>query len=602
MYFSGEKRQGAKKNKAKLQRTSSVIPGDISSNKDPVASSKPDRDEQFRQNEEKFNKLRKQLEIAEKAEAESAGTVMSNLDVHPGYIDPLPAHNPGSKSVSPIPRVEKPPQIVKPRQEQLITGHLLVAKKLSDESIDHKLRLTENGDSEDEESVVQGMTDQTGHLAVAGQMGSVNTEQSGNRVAIGRIEPAVTDKSRYLPKPGQIGQVTSDPVGHQLKSRQTDQLRQPSERQQLQQLWSSDCSPKDQRALHSKLSRQMSLAGNQDPRLRPKIQQQLSVDPQLLSGTTRSLPMNRMQHEVGMYSAVEPDRIASFPMNATDHPVYYSHPGQTRNDPYYGNMRTEEIFHSGDQTTMAQMMHSPHLDQLVKGPQRGHMNQHGIVRQNSNSDSQLHMIGLCDGDPFSSPYAYNQCGTVYEDMHNDPPGYQTALPQQSFYRSTSMIQSQFRPSLVSRSARHYSDGRFSGGIDQPQSNHPYIQPSHMYTHPQPQPQFMTSDQQFASPHLQMNYQSVSGPAQHLTEQSVTGHNAAQLPSRSVWSDSPYVPQVSHMRSPMPDDTEIKPADSRYNLYYHLCGLFPEPKVRAVMNQHPNETNPQELCAYIIGAK
>ena len=49
-----------------------------------------------------------------------------------------------------------------------------------------------------------------------------------------------------------------------------------------------------------------------------------------------------------------------------------------------------------------------------------------------------------------------------------------------------------------------------------------------------------------------------------------------------------------------DCSPIQPSDNRYNLYYHLCGLFPEPKVRKVMNDHPEETSPQVLCAHIIG--
>ncbi|KAL5010489.1 hypothetical protein ScPMuIL_012794 [Solemya velum] len=613
----GEKRQSAKKNKLKpqLHRTSSITPGDIGSGKEPATPSKPDRIEHYRQYEERLNKFRKQFELAQKAESESVETVVSNADpvlIHPGYIDPLPTHKAGSKCASPIPRVQTPPQIIKPRQEQLITGHLLLAKKLSDESIDHKFRLNEDGDSEEEESAAQAVTDQTGHLAVAGQMANTHIEQSGHLTVIGQIEPTTSDQPRS--EQSQTGHIMNNSPGEQMRSRQAEQLNQTApERQQLQQSWSSDCSPREQQTLHSKLSRQMSLAGNQDPRLHPQVQHQLSVEPQLCTSNessynTRSLPVNR-RHEVGMYSAIDPERVASFPMTAAELPILYSHHGQSRNN-YYGNVRTDEVFHSGDQTPLTQMMSAPHLNQLSSGHQRSHTNQHGMVRQNSNSDSQLHMIGVCDVDSFNTPYSYNQCGTVYGgDIAIDPNGYPTTPQQQQqqpFLRSTSMVQPHYRQNLNSRSARHYSDGRF-GGIDQSQVNLPYLQPSHMYT--QPQPQFVTSDQtrqQYTSQPTQLNYQQMGGsvttPTQHLPDPSIIGHNPGQLSNVSVWSDSPYSAPVSNLRAPMPDDTEIKPKDTRYNLYYHLCGLFPEPKVRAVMNQYPNETNPQELCAYIIGFK
>ncbi|XP_074653874.1 uncharacterized protein LOC141908008 [Tubulanus polymorphus] len=54
--------------------------------------------------------------------------------------------------------------------------------------------------------------------------------------------------------------------------------------------------------------------------------------------------------------------------------------------------------------------------------------------------------------------------------------------------------------------------------------------------------------------------------------------------------SPYV---------LSTDSPISIDDPRYQLYYHLCCIFPEDRVRSVMNRHPNELNPQKICAYIL---
>ena len=47
-----------------------------------------------------------------------------------------------------------------------------------------------------------------------------------------------------------------------------------------------------------------------------------------------------------------------------------------------------------------------------------------------------------------------------------------------------------------------------------------------------------------------------------------------------------------------DDMPIPPSDPRYQIYFHLCGLFDESNVRRVMNSHPEETNAHVLCTYL----
>ncbi len=67
--------------------------------------------------------------------------------------------------------------------------------------------------------------------------------------------------------------------------------------------------------------------------------------------------------------------------------------------------------------------------------------------------------------------------------------------------------------------------------------------------------------------------------------------------------SPIQPAAARSHSSSmapPNNDNIQGTDPRFSLYYHLCGLFPETKVRQVMCNNPEETNPQVLCALIIG--
>ena len=71
----------------------------------------------------------------------------------------------------------------------------------------------------------------------------------------------------------------------------------------------------------------------------------------------------------------------------------------------------------------------------------------------------------------------------------------------------------------------------------------------------------------------------------------------QIPS-AVWQQV-AMPQVQGQGQGLPDNQPIQPTDPRFRLYYHLCGIFAEPKVRTVMNRFPQETDPQKLYKAIM---
>uniref|UniRef100_A0AC34FEA9 C3H1-type domain-containing protein n=1 Tax=Panagrolaimus sp. ES5 TaxID=591445 RepID=A0AC34FEA9_9BILA len=68
------------------------------------------------------------------------------------------------------------------------------------------------------------------------------------------------------------------------------------------------------------------------------------------------------------------------------------------------------------------------------------------------------------------------------------------------------------------------------------------------------------------------------------------------PSSGVWGESIF---PSMQCKPQQQQQQTAQDNSRLKLQYHLCQLFPEASVFAVMNSHPDETDPQKLCQKII---
>lgn len=66
------------------------------------------------------------------------------------------------------------------------------------------------------------------------------------------------------------------------------------------------------------------------------------------------------------------------------------------------------------------------------------------------------------------------------------------------------------------------------------------------------------------------------------------------------------PRAPCMMSPMQKTpsmgsgtNHLQGEDPRYKLYYHLTSIFPEDQVKVAMDRHPEELNPQKICATII---
>ena len=75
---------------------------------------------------------------------------------------------------------------------------------------------------------------------------------------------------------------------------------------------------------------------------------------------------------------------------------------------------------------------------------------------------------------------------------------------------------------------------------------------------------------------------------------VVDPGAMNAPARQLIPNLSQPPPAYQGAPPVADVSE-----KRRNLYFHLCGLFPEDRVIEVMQQHPTETSPQVLCTYLI---
>jgi ribonuclease ZC3H12 len=74
----------------------------------------------------------------------------------------------------------------------------------------------------------------------------------------------------------------------------------------------------------------------------------------------------------------------------------------------------------------------------------------------------------------------------------------------------------------------------------------------------------------------------------------SGFYGTYTPSNGVWGES-----IFQSMNCKPQQQQSSQDNSRLKLQYHLCQLFPEASVFAVMNSHPDETDPQKLCQKII---
>ncbi|XP_071115361.1 probable ribonuclease ZC3H12C isoform X1 [Haliotis cracherodii] len=207
-----------------------------------------------------------------------------------------------------------------------------------------------------------------------------------------------------------------------------------------------------------------------------------------------------------------------------------------------------------------------------------------MQRQNSTSDPQLHMVGA-DGERMKydsdkgMPHAYSSSIHQYSPFHQQHQAGEAGYPQGAGYM--------------------HGWGEVSGDM----ISHP-VQRTY---HPSPQDQYSPAGQERkvssdygvwnrpgSIPQSPVNPYSPQANMSHVPFQ-----QPVQQPMHLHMQSSSQIPFSAPSSMPQRVDAPIEVSDSRYGLYYHLCGLFPQAKVTAVMNQHPEEMDPKILCTYIM---
>ena len=223
----------------------------------------------------------------------------------------------------------------------------------------------------------------------------------------------------------------------------------------------------------------------------------------------------------------------------------------------------------------------------------------GMMRQNSSSDPQLHMTGSGDGSVGSlhgssvPPPSVSMLDTrggrpIYGSSDQ---GVHSGQQQPNMYRSTSVQPLRTQQSFGSHTGldRQISEVMFGSHDQGAVAPSPYLPPWEMggmfHSHPS------------TPTHLPSHMPHTPGHQQPGTMSGMGSNMWAPNPMNRM----PASPVKGSMPAPRsyPANQPIYPNDSRYSLYYHLCGVFAEPRVRAVMNKYPDEGDPQKLCASIV---
>ncbi|XP_050390407.2 uncharacterized protein LOC126809711 isoform X2 [Patella vulgata] len=336
----------------------------------------------------------------------------------------------------------------------------------------------------------------------------------------------------------------------------------------------------------------------------------------------------------------------------------YSGPASVmRQDPVMSNYEDQcksyPFSHLANRWTGNQLTQAEHLALTMKHSCPEHVQQPAaagqgagniMMRQNSTSDPQLSSRGK--GDSLSSRGASSM---MYRTHGSNPPVsinrstsiHGSSLPQQhvQFNRQTSelpySLNQYYTPTQYTQQhpAQYTQQQQHLAQYTQQQQQHPpqYTQQHQhpgQYTQQHPNPGQYTQQQQHPGQYTQQHQhpgqytQQQQHPGQYThAEWSSIPYNCINSPvpmgqMQPVWSPNQVMPQQqlipqyvgsyqaslqppNQPSNPIPATADIKPTDSRYSIFYHLQSLFDEKKVKAAMNAHPNETNPNVLVKYIV---
>jgi hypothetical protein len=567
-------------------------------------------DEKWKNYNEKLSEHRKQVEQADKEHRQRSETRESQFNVNqmqnadPFHLASKIEHS-GSRSSSPKPRSTPSPQLMPqqmPQQEVFLSGHLMLAKKLSDEA------------------------------------GETKSHKSDDRL-FNRSPPSAYPGASPLATPVKQSKPSSQPPSHRL----THQL--PPQHQPLSQQFSH---PVPMQQQHQRLSRQFSLQDSQDPRLQ-QVQSSAGISP-----APHSSRVPFQQDNFGAFGM--PKNLFAAGNFSNVNPQFSGYMGEESEHAALSRMQSapETIFTRNDTS-------QKRFGRMVRQNSSSDTQLHLIGDPDLGSNEySLFPAGMDSRDGNHQNYQYS---TGINIQRMDPRYIRSRAVSQKpqEYRSqhdNGETRWTFEPVLgLSTYGSHCP---VTQGIDAFESDYPStpawqtsenlkypVQESYSYPHPVSDPFHSSGRLPFSQEHRTVErcysggfvfqdptrsdlcpMSSFCEGQQHSMLQTPSGkqnvgiigqehkQNLSRTSSASLSghpsSQQNLAPSINPTRKPLMESTgsrpsfsefaPIKPTDKRYNLYYHLCGLFPEPKVRKVMNDHPDETSPQELCALIIGMK
>ncbi|KAK3602884.1 hypothetical protein CHS0354_018746 [Potamilus streckersoni] len=350
-----------------------------------------------------------------------------------------------------------------------------------------------------------------------------------------------------------------------------------------------------------KLCRQYSLQGQEDPRLHKQLQGQNSCDPRFLSSNVVTVASTNCDNYNSsslqadfMRGQQQQERISCCPRSSTDSSRLNTFCSQNMHELQYPHqILSDTPFQS--KAAIARMQSAPVTHATFHQPQQQTPTQHRpfsqMIRQNSTSDPQLHKNDD-DGHPPLSQLAPRQSLPIHDSSGNitfqisgrpsQPVSYNnyspsSAFPQPSYHHPPPLnpqYSAQYQQGIDYGFSYHAPSGMMHTGLH---SNQPFCCTSS----PSSQPSLTSGDS------------------------AVKFGNMLQSRSGSLWNNTRTVSYPVSRSSPHQGfavKTPVPISDPRCDLYYKLCNIFPEQKVREVMNSHPEAEDINEICAYIIGAK
>ncbi|XP_061169297.1 uncharacterized protein LOC133178593 [Saccostrea echinata] len=569
-------------------------------------------EEKWRSYNDKLSEHRKQVEQADKEQQrQRSETMESQFNVKMQSVEPFNMASKmeqcGSRSSSPRQRSTPSPQLMPPQpQEMFLSGHLMLAKKLSDEAGETKTHKSEER--------------------------LFNTSPPSNYACPSPLSTPVKQNKPLTQHPSLM-------LNQQL----------PPHHQPLSQQFSH---PVPMQHQHQRLSRQYSLQGSQDPRLRQECMS--SAHP-----SRRPLPQDNFGVFGIPHNTFAGENFANLPPQFSGRPDH-RYIGEESEHAALARMQSapETMFTRHDNNSHKRFGRM--VRQNSSSDTQIHMIGDTDLGPSEYSLFPSECVDFNRGNPQNSQYSSGMTPQRMDPRHLRSRAV-GSYPKPQEYRSqhgNGETRWTFEPVLGLGLPGYGSHYPANQGIDAFESDYPSVptwqsqenvkysvEERYRYQQPSYDPFHESSGLPFSQHRPAERCHSGGFSFQNQTPSNMCAmsnfcenqHSMLQNPSgkQSVGiigeehkqslsrtssanlSGHPSCPQsfgatmnpigTSMMegagnRPKFSEFAPIEPTDKRYNLYYHLCGLFPEPKVRKVMTDHPEETSPQELCALIINMK